>query len=83
MFRLFFGESTPEEVISTAGNNEKQKCEANLYLGEYYRLHGNRAQAQSSFQSVTESCSETLLESRIARAELKRMEDLSPPPRRE
>jgi tetratricopeptide (TPR) repeat protein len=74
MFRLFFGDSTPEEVISTAGNNEKQKCEANLYLGEYYSLHGNRAQAQSLFQSVTESCSETLLESRIARAELKRMD---------
>jgi tetratricopeptide (TPR) repeat protein len=74
VFLLFVGESTPEEVISTAGNNEKQKCEADLYLGEYYSLHGNRAQAQSLFQSVAESCSETLLESRIARAELKRME---------
>lgn len=74
MFRLFFGDSTPEEVISTAGNNEKQRCEADLYLGEYYSLQGNRAQAQSLFQGVTERCAETLLESRIARAELKRME---------
>ena len=73
MVRLFFGDSTPEEVIGAAGNNEKQKCEANLYLGEYYSLHGDAAQAQASFQSVTESCSETLLESRIARAELNRL----------
>lgn len=73
LFRLFFDESTPEEVLSSAGSNEEHRCQADLYLGEYYALNDGRAQAQKFFQNATENCSEKALETQIARAELKKL----------
>lgn len=73
LFGLFFDESTPEEALGSAGNNEERICEADLYVGEFYTMHGNQTEAQRLFLKATDHCSEKLFEFQIARAELRRL----------
>jgi tetratricopeptide (TPR) repeat protein len=68
VYDLFLGRATPEDVISAAASkpyvqsNERMMlvglCEAKTYIGEWYLLKKQPAQARDQFRFVVDKCKE-------------------------
>ena len=70
---FYLGKRGPEGVLS-ASANPAQDCEARFYVGEWYLLHSNTAEAKSMLRSAVESCPKRSDTYQGAAAELIRIE---------
>lgn len=69
VYKLFFGELSPEEVVAKATTNDSL-CEAIFYIGEWHLLRGETADAKQKFKAALSSCPTNFMEYGGARGEL-------------
>lgn len=79
LVELYLGRRPPDEIRAALKPNET--CDAAFYVGQWYLLRGNRAEALSALQAATEVCPKTLAEYDNAVAELRRLGVVPPPVR--
>ena len=53
--------------------NPEQRCEAQFYIGQWYVLKGNAAEAETAFKVAVETCPKEFVEYAGAVVELKRL----------
>jgi len=75
LIRLYLGQVTPEDVLQSArdpdaAKSAMQTCQANFYVGEYFSLQGNRAEAIALLTKAKDACPRGLLEYPAAKSEL-------------
>lgn len=69
---FYLGRRSLEEMRAAAGKPD-EKCEAAFYAGEWYLLHGKKAEARPELQFASDNCPKTFIESFGAAGELKRL----------
>jgi len=62
----------PEATPDAAGKPD-ERCEAQLYIGEWHLLRGNGAEAKPALQAAVDTCPKDFIEYVAAVAELKRL----------
>lgn len=75
VIRLFLGETTIEQTLAAASDNDPQvkvaqTCEANFYSGEFALLKKNKKEAQRLLKLAADNCPPAFVESTAAVAEL-------------
>ena len=73
MIRIVFKPFGCVGATLAAAVTPEQKCEAQFYVGQWYILKGNRADAQTALKAAVDTCPKTLSEYRAATAELQRI----------
>jgi tetratricopeptide (TPR) repeat protein len=75
VLELMLGSRTLEATVAAA-TTPAERCEAQFYGGEWMLLHADRVGAVTALRTAEEACPKTFIESKGARAELRR---LNPP----
>jgi hypothetical protein len=76
VFSLFLGTATPDEVYQGAKKGkpadlQNQLCEAEVYVGEWGLLKGQKQPALQVFQAALSTCTQDQIERTIATSEIK------------
>jgi lipoprotein NlpI len=69
---LYLGKRLPAATLDAASKPD-ERCEAAFYIGQWYVLTGNAANAEAVLKTVADTCPNTFIEYRAAAAELKRL----------
>lgn len=69
---LYLGKRSPDAMLAAA-LRRSERCMAQFYVGEWYALKGDYAQAAVSLNAAAETCSKDAIEYRAATAELARL----------
>jgi lipoprotein NlpI len=70
---LFLGKATPQATLD-APTNSDDRCEAQFYVGEWLALQGDADAAHGRFKQAVDTCKNSFIEYKGARAELKRLD---------
>jgi formylglycine-generating enzyme required for sulfatase activity len=72
-FDLYLGDATPEESLKS-GSSTTERCKAAFYVGQWYLIRGERAEARRHLQSAAaDQCNQAIPHHRAAVVELKRI----------
>jgi hypothetical protein len=71
---LFLGKRTPEEILAAAPPTLSERCDAKIYIGEWYLLQREDSKALDALNGAVSTCPKADLMYGLARAELKRLE---------
>ncbi len=69
---FYLGHRSLDEMRAAAGKPD-EKCEAAFYAGEWYLLHGKKAEAKPELQIAADTCPKSFIEHSGAVGELKRL----------
>ena len=68
---LYLGQRPAAELLAEAKGEER--CTAQFYLGQWYVLHRNHAQAVAALRVASQTCPKTMVQYDTALVELKRL----------
>jgi tetratricopeptide (TPR) repeat protein len=74
---LYEGKTDPDKVLAmkgTSAEGDDIPCNANIFAGEWYAIHGNAAKGRELLLTASKTCSVDSPLARIASAELGRMQ---------
>ena len=75
LVQLYLGQSQPETIMAVAGGNvmlrKGQLCEANFYIAQWQRAHGNLADATARLRAAVADCPPNFVERPAAANQLK------------
>jgi tetratricopeptide (TPR) repeat protein len=74
---LFLGKRTPEGILAAAPPTLSERCDANVYVGEWYLLQRDNSKAVDALKGAVSTCPKADFMYGLARAELKRLAALS------
>jgi lipoprotein NlpI len=72
VIELFLGRRAPKTVLSAATNLD-ERCQANLYVGKWRLLRGERSAAKMALKTAADQCPKNLIEYSVVRAERRRL----------